>query len=109
MIGDPRAFAVIMTISAVTIGLRALPFMALERLASSHYLRYLGVRMPIGVMIILVAYTLKDLDITAYPYGLPQFVALALSIGLYWITNNSLLSIGSALGIYLVTVNMVVS
>ncbi len=108
MVGDARAFAVIMTISLVTVGLRVAPFVALDRLASNQYLRYLGVRMPIGVMIILVTYTLKDLDPTVYPYGLPHLVALLLSIWLYWTTNNSLVAIGTGLTTYLIAVNVVV-
>jgi branched-subunit amino acid transport protein AzlD len=108
VVGDARAFMVIATISVVTVGLRVLPFVALDRLASNGYLRYLGERMPTGVMIVLVAYTLKDLDLTTYPYGLPQLVALALAAGLYWNTNNSLLAIGTGLAGYMLAVNVIV-
>jgi branched-subunit amino acid transport protein AzlD len=55
-----------------------------------------------------VAYTLKDLDLTKYPYGLPDILALVLSAGLYWKTSNSLSSIGLGLALYLVAVNAIV-
>lgn len=58
---DARAFAVIATISVVTILPRTVPFLALDRLSSNGYLRYLGTKMPTGVMVLLVAYTLKIL------------------------------------------------
>jgi branched-subunit amino acid transport protein AzlD len=105
---DVRALTVIATISVVTVLLRLIPFLALERLADNGYLRYLGARMPTGVMVLLVAYTLKDLNFTEYPYGLPNLSALALSAGLYWRTRNSLASIGLGLALYLVVVNAIV-
>jgi branched-subunit amino acid transport protein AzlD len=105
---DTQAFAVIATISVVTILLRTVPFLALDRLSSNGYLRHLGAKMPTGVMVLLVAYTLKNLDLTKYPYGLPSILALVLSAGLYWRTRNSLTSIGLGLVLYLVAVNYVV-
>ncbi len=108
MLSNVRALSVILTISAVTVSLRLIPFLALEKLSSSNYLRFLGEKMPTGVMVLLVAYTLKDLTITEYPYGLPHLGALVLSVALYWKTNNSLLSIGLGLALYMVVVNTIV-
>ncbi len=105
--GDAQAIAVITTISVVTVLLRVIPFLALDRLSSSGYLRYLGAKMPTGVVIMLVAYTLKDLNLTKYPYGVPSILALVLSAGLYWRTSNSLSSIGLGLGLYLTAVNSI--
>lgn len=107
-VGDAQAIAVIATISVVTVLLRIVPFLALDRLSSNGYLRYLGAKMPTGVMVLLVAYTLKDLDLTKYPYGLPSILALVLSAGLYWKSSNSLSSIGLGLGLYLVSVNWII-
>ncbi len=105
MTSDWRALAVIATISAVTIVLRIAPFALLRRGAGDGYLRYLRDAMPPGVMLLLVAYTLRDLDPTRYPYGLPELIALALSLGLYWRTGRALLSIGVGLGCHLLFVN----
>src|ERR1700712_1376460 len=105
---DMRAFAVIATISVVTVLLRTVPFLAIGRLSSNGYLRYLGARMPTGGMVLLVAYTLKNLDLTRYPYGVPSILALGLSAGLYWRTGNSLSSIGLGLALYLVAVNCII-
>ncbi len=105
---DQRALSVILAISVVTIGLRVVPFLALARLSRSTYLRYLGQKMPTGVMVLLVAYTVKDVDVTRYPYGLPDLGALALSVVLFWITRNSLIAIGVGLAVYLVAQNWLV-
>jgi branched-subunit amino acid transport protein AzlD len=108
MLSDPRALSVILAISVVTIFLRLIPFLALEKLSSSSYLQFLGEKMPTGVMVLLVAYTLKDQTVTKYPYGLPHLGALLVSVALYWKTRNSLLAIGLGLAMYMVAVNMIV-
>ena len=105
MTTDLRAFSVIITISAVTIGLRYAPFLLMKRLAKNGYLRYLGESMPPGVMLLLVLYTLKGKDVTHYPYCLPDLAALALSVLIYWKSRNALLAIGAGLASYIFAVN----
>lgn len=108
MITDVYAFSVVIAISVVTVVLRVIPFLAIGKLSSSGYLKYLGEKMPTGVMILLVAYTIKDQDLTVYPYGLPMLGALCLAGGMYWKTDNSLLSIGGGLALYMTLVNVVI-
>ncbi|AZQ51180.1 branched-chain amino acid transporter permease [Burkholderia cenocepacia] len=108
MTNDLRAFSVIITISVVTIGLRYAPILLMKRLEKNGYLRYLGECMPPGVMILLVLYTLKDKDVTRYPYCLPDLMALALSVLIYWKSRNALLAIGAGLASYIFAVNLVV-
>jgi branched-subunit amino acid transport protein AzlD len=59
-------------------------------------------------MVPLVAYTLKNLDLTQYRYGLPSILAQVLSAGLYGRTGNSLSSIGLGLALYLAAVNYII-
>ncbi|MDT9684660.1 AzlD domain-containing protein [Streptomyces sp. TRM76323] len=107
-LSDLHAFAVVAVISLVTVALRAAPFVVLGKLAANGYLRYLGEKMPTGVMVLLVAYTIKDLDVTAYPYGLPKLVSLSLAAVMYWKTDNALLSIGGGVALYMILVNGVI-
>lgn len=108
MVSDSRALVVIVVISLVTIALRVVPFFALGQLSSSAYMKFLGEKMPTGVMILLVGYTVKDQDLTVYPYGLPLVGSLVLAAVMYWKTDNSLLSIGGALALYMILVNLVI-
>ena len=108
MISDPRMFSIVLTISLVTISLRALPFFAMDRIARSGYLRYLGQQMPIGVMVLLVAYTIRNESFVKYPYGIPHVTAAALTIFLYLTVKNSLVAIMSGLVLYMVLVNVVI-
>ncbi len=108
MISDVHALSVIVIISLVTIALRVAPFAVLGRLSSSGYMRYIGDKMPTGVMVLLVAYTIKDEDLTVYPYGIPTLLSLCVAAVMYWKTDNSLLSIGGGVALYMVLVNLVV-
>jgi branched-subunit amino acid transport protein AzlD len=45
--------------AAVTWALRALPFAVLAPMRGSAVVRYLGVHMPVGVMVMLTIYTLR--------------------------------------------------
>ncbi|PTM89716.1 branched-chain amino acid transporter permease [Dietzia psychralcaliphila] len=66
----------------VTVALRAAPFVALSRLRDSEVVRYLGLTMPAGVMVVLVVYTLRD---TTADLGswLPAAAALTLTLAVH--------------------------
>ncbi|MGW4894786.1 branched-chain amino acid transporter permease [Kitasatospora sp. NPDC004240] len=95
---DTRHLVVAVLIAAaVTWALRALPFAALTPLRASRTLRYLSTRMPAGVMVILLAYCLRDLSPT-HPQALAPLVALAVTAGLHLWRRNALLSILTGTG-----------
>ena len=90
--------------SAVTWSLRAVPFTVLARLRASPAVAYLSARMPLGVMVILLVYSLRDLPVTS-PMGLlPDVAALAATVSLHLWRRNAVLSImaGTALHVVLV-------
>lgn len=104
---NTQALMVVVTISVVTVLLRVTPFVAIDFLRSSVFLRYLGKVMPVGVMALLVGYSLLDVDFTRAPYGLPEIVIMMASGVLYWRTRNPLLSIGSGLAAYVTLASLV--
>ncbi len=106
MTPDTTMLAVVLTISAVTFALRA-PFLAMERIASGPFLRYLGARMPVGVMVILVPFTVKDENFLRYPYGLPHLIPAGLTILLYMRLRNPLVAILAGLLLHMLIVNVV--
>lgn len=105
---DLDVLAVIAVVALVTVVLRATPFFAMRLLSRNHYLSFLGERMPVGVMVLLVAYTFKDVDFTSYPYGLPPTVSVLVALLFHWLTANALLSIGLGLACHLLIVNVIV-
>lgn len=92
---------------AITVGLRALPFVLIGPLRESRLIRFLGVHMPGGVMVILVAYTLRDVPLRAWPHGLPELIGVAVTAGLHLWRANAVLSIVAGTGTYVVLVGWV--
>jgi branched-subunit amino acid transport protein AzlD len=91
---DPAHIAAMVAVSAaITWALRALPFAALAPLRRSVVVRYLSLHMPLGVMVILAFYTLREIPTAD---GLQRWAALAaltVTVGLHLWRRNLLLSI----------------
>ncbi|WP_280457608.1 branched-chain amino acid transporter permease [Nocardia carnea] len=88
--------------SVITWSLRALPFAVLAPLRTGRIVDYLGRHMPVGVMVILAAYTLRDFGPTQLWIIGP---ALAVTLGLHLWRHNAVLSIltGTAVHVALTT------
>ncbi|WP_372411459.1 branched-chain amino acid transporter permease [Streptomyces luteireticuli] len=92
--------------AAVTWALRSLPFAALAPLRASDTLRYLSVHMPVGVMVILTVYTLRDVS----PGGAaPVGLALAATLGLHLWRRNAVLSVLGGTAIHVALASTVFS
>ncbi|MFE7594834.1 branched-chain amino acid transporter permease [Kitasatospora sp. NPDC057512] len=89
----PYLLAAIGVSVAVTWGLRALPFAALAPLRASAVLHYLSERMPVGVMVILTVYALRDLPLASPLRAAPTALALAATLALHLWRRNAVLSI----------------
>lgn len=99
-------FAVIIPVAIVTVLLRQIPFAAVRLLKGSPLMGLLAMTMPVGVMVVLVMYTLYG-SLEA-PGGL--VAALIASIGklvLHWWRRNPGLSIMGGTALYMVLVNLV--
>ena len=77
----------------VTLALRALPFLVIGPLRDSTFVRFLGHHMPVGVMVILTAYTLRTVPVAPWPHALPEVIGLAVTVGLHLWRRNATLSI----------------
>lgn len=91
---DNGYIALLVVVSAaVTWALRALPFAALAPMRDSAVVRYLGVHMPVGVMLILAIYTLHTVAGETTRQVLWLAVAVGVTAGLHVWRANALLSI----------------
>ena len=103
---DPSyLLGVVAVAAAVTWGLRALPFAAAARLRASAAVGYLSARMPLGVMVILPACTLRGVPFSDPGRAGPAVVALAATAGLHLWRRHAVLSIlgGTAVNVVLVS------
>lgn len=99
----PYLIAAVAVAAAVTWSLRALPFSVLAPLRASATVGYLSVRMPLGVMVILLVYSLRDLPLADPAQALPGVAALAVTVALHLWRRNAVLSIlgGTAVNVVL--------
>jgi branched-subunit amino acid transport protein AzlD len=92
---DTTYLAAAVAIAAtITFALRAAPFAIVNRLRSASTVTYLGRRLPSGIMIILVAYLLRDTQLT-YPSGVTQLLPVAITAATYAWKRHMLLSMGA--------------
>ncbi|MEU9291076.1 AzlD domain-containing protein [Streptomyces sp. NPDC048275] len=89
----PYVFAAVAVCVAITFALRALPFAVLTPLRTSAVVHYLNARMPVGVMLILTVYTMRDLSPAAPRELVAPAIALAVTLGLHHWRHNAVLSI----------------
>ena len=92
--------------SAVTILLRAAPFLIFKRKAPAYVL-YLGQVRPAAIIGMLVVYCLKDINLLSAPFGAPEGIAGLLVVGLHAWKRNILLSILAGTVVYMVLTQLV--
>ena len=93
--------AVLVPVCVVTLLLRALPFAFLRALKGSPLIEFLGATMPVGVMTVLVVYTLADTSAL-----LPALLAGTVTLALHAWRRSAALSILSGTALYMVLVNL---
>ncbi|WP_333619258.1 branched-chain amino acid transporter permease [Dietzia sp.] len=94
----------LLVIGVITVLLRLVPFVALSPLQDSRLVRFLGIYMPGGVMVILVIYTLRETT-GAISSWVPAACGMAVVISLHLWKRSSVLSIlvGTAVYVALAT------
>lgn len=98
--------AVLVPACIVTVLLRALPFSLLRVLKGSPFIEFLGMLMPVGVMTVLVIYTL--VSYAADPARLAAaLVSLAFTLLLQWWRKRADVSILGGTAFYVLLVNAV--
>ena len=94
--------------AVVTALLRFLPFWVFgENRATPQWLLRMGRLLPYAIMGMLVVYCLKDVTVTAAPFGLPEFLGCAVVAGLHIWKRNTLLSIGGGTLCYMLLIQFV--
>lgn len=92
--GNAYAALLVAVMSLTTILLRALPFLVFrDEKDTPAMVRYLGKVLPHAIVGMLVIYCLKDVNPTAAPFGLPEFLTGACVILLQAWKRNALVSI----------------
>ena len=101
-----KAAVLVAVMALVTMLTRFLPFVVM-RGKTPPYITYLGRVLPPAIIGMLVIYCLKDVTLTAFPFGLPELIATACVVGIQVWKRNSVLSILLGTVIYMVMVQAV--
>ena len=104
---DTGHIAVLVAVSAaVTWALRALPFAVLAPMRHSAVVRYLSLHMPLGVMVMLALYTVRDVPEATGRQQLWLVIAVLVTGGLQVWRRHALLSIFVGTGIYVALMSL---
>lgn len=105
---DLHAALTVAVAALVTAGLRFLPFLIFgENRQTPPLITYLGQVLPFAIMGMLVVYCLKDVTLTAAPFGIPEAIGCAVVALLHIWKRNTLLSIGAGTVCYMLLVQLV--
>lgn len=85
--------ALVVVGAAITWALRALPFAVLAPMRRSPAVRYLGLHMPLGIMVVLAIYTLREIPGSGAVPRWAAVAALAVTVGVHLWRRSALLSI----------------
>ena len=102
-----HAILAIAIMAIISYLLRALPFLIFSGKETPPFIQYLGKYLPYALMGMLVIYCLKEVRPLAYPYGLPELIAIAIVALLHIWKRNTLLSIVSGTVSYMLLVQLV--
>jgi branched-subunit amino acid transport protein AzlD len=96
------SYLIVIAVGLITFKLRLLPFIFRNIIEKNNTLKYIKDYLPASVMLILVIYTLKDINYQLYPYGLNELSSIFLVIILHLRYRNVLLSMISGTIFYIV-------
>ncbi len=87
---------------------RFLPFLVFsEKRKTPKYIRYLGKALPAAVFGMLVVYCLKNVSVLSGSHGIPELLAIAVTIVLHLWKRQMLISIAGGTICYMLLVQFV--
>ena len=98
-----HSVAIIAVAAIVTLIIRAVPFVAFD----GKRVTYLGKVLPPAIMVILVIYCVKGINLFTGSHGFPELLSIAVVALLHIWKKNTLLSIAVGTILYMILVQVV--
>lgn len=95
------SYLIVVVVALITFKLRLLPFIFGNIIEKNNTLKYIKNYLPASIMLILVIYTLKDINYKLPPYGLNELNSILLIVILHLRYRNALLSMISGTVFYI--------
>lgn len=86
---------------------RFVPFLLFSGRKTPRYIEYLGHALPGAIFGMLVVYCLKSVDPTVYSHGLPEALAILVTVALHLWKRQMLLSIAGGTVCYMLLLQFV--
>lgn len=103
-----HAIALVFVVAFFTLLTRAFPFIVLGgKREVPPSVKYLGNVLPPAIMMILVVYCLKNVNLMVRSRGIPELLAIGVVVALHVWRRNTLLSIGVGTVLYMILVQYV--
>lgn len=100
--------AIIIIVASVTGLVRAVPYLLFGRKKElPTTIRYLGTVLPAAIMIILVLYCIRNINLRNFPFGLAEITSIAVVIAAQVAKKNTFLSIFLGTASYMLLVRTV--
>jgi branched-subunit amino acid transport protein AzlD len=91
-----------------TMATRFLPFIVFsEKRATPAFIQYIGKYLPSAVFGMLVIYCLKDVSLLSGTHGIPEFIAIVVTILLHMWKRQMLVSIAGGTACYMLLLHLI--
>jgi branched-subunit amino acid transport protein AzlD len=91
-----------------TMATRFLPFLVFsEKRTTPVFIQYIGKYLPSAVFGMLVIYCLKDVSLVGGTHGIPEFIAIAVTVALHKWKRQMLISIAGGTACYMLLLHFV--
>lgn len=91
-----------------TMATRFLPFLVFsDKRPTPKYISYLGKALPAAIFVMLVVYCLRNVSLLSGSHGLPELIAIAVTVGVHLWKRQTLLSIAGGTVCYMLLVQLV--
>ncbi len=88
---------------------RVLPFLVFSSdKPTPRYIQYLGKALPAAVFGMLVVYCLKGIDVMSGTHGVPELIAIGVTVALHLWRRNMMLSIAGGTVCYMAIIQLVI-
>ena len=104
----PQQAITILLCALGTMLTRFLPFLVFSpKRPTPKYIQFLGKALPGAIFAMLVVYCLRNVNVLQFSYGLPELIAIAVTIGLHLWKRQMLVSIAGGTVCYMLLVQFV--
>lgn len=104
----PQQVITILLCALGTMLTRFLPFLVFSpKRPTPKYIQYLGKALPGAIFAMLVVYCLRNVNVLQFSYGLPELIAIAVTVGLHLWKRQMLVSIAGGTVCYMLLVQLI--